>query len=243
MGFQGDFTRSALGEGRALPVGGLCGIMVLNDRSFNSGEPKVNMADSPSPALPSPRETLLRAAFQRFVRQGYHGTSMRQIARDAGMALGNIYNYFASKEALFAAVLEAYHPYRDILPLLEQSPGEGVEDFVRQAAARIVEVLQQRPDLLHLLLIEIVEFQSRHTAALYQALLPRIEALAQRLRDYPRLRPLPALTLLRAFIGILWADHLLSQGLGSAASSSLDDLISIYLYGVMQREAPGEVAP
>lgn len=189
------------------------------------------------------RETLLQVAMRRFVQQGYHGTSMRQIARDAGMSLSNIYNYFPGKEALFAAVLEAYHPYHEILPLLEQSRGERLEDFIRQAAQHIHQVLQQRSDVLHLMLIEIVEFQGRHTHALYQALLPRIEALTRRLRDYPRLRPLPPLTMLRAFLGILWADYLLTQGVGGAKPASLDDLVTIFLYGVVQREPGDEVTP
>ncbi len=189
-----------------------------------------------------PREALLQAALRRFVRQGYHGTSMRQIARDAGMALGNIYNYFPSKEALFAAVLDAHHPYRDLLPLLEQSTGERVEDFVRQAAQRVAEIMEERPDFLHLILIEIVEFQGRHTATLYEKLLPRIEALTQRLKDYPRLRPLPPLTLLRAFLGMLWADYLLRQGVGEQQAASLDDLISIFLHGVLQPDPCEEVA-
>lgn len=189
------------------------------------------------------RETLLQVAMRRFVQQGYHGTSMRQIARDAGMSLSNIYNYFPGKEALFAAVLEAYHPYHEILPLLEQSRGERLEDFIRQAAQHIHQVLQQRSDVLHLMLIEIVEFQGRHTHALYQALLPRIEALTRRLRDYPRLRPLPPLTMLRAFLGILWADYLLTQGVGSATPASLDDLVTIFLYGVVQHEPGDEVTP
>ncbi len=189
------------------------------------------------------REKLLQVALRRFAAQGYHGTSMRQIARDAGTSLSNIYNYFPSKEALFAAVLETYHPYHDILPLLEQSEGERLEDFLRQAAARIHEVLEQRSELMHLLLIEIVEFQGRHTAALYQALLPRIEALTRRLKDYPRLRPLPPLTMVRAFLGLLWADYLLRQGVGREAPSSLDDLMTIFLYGVVQRGPGDEVTP
>ena len=192
---------------------------------------------------PSIRETLLRAALRRFVQQGYHGTSMRQIARDAGMSLSNIYNYFPSKEALFAAVLEAFHPYHDILPSLEQSTGARLEEFLREAAERIHTLLEQRPELLHLLLIEIVEFQGRHTQALYQALLPRIEALTRRLQDYPRLRPLPPLTMVRAFLGLLWADYLLRQGMGSQAPASLDDLLTIFLYGVVKHEPGNEVTP
>ena len=33
------------------------------------------------------------AALRIFTRQGYHGTSVREIADEAGISLGNIYNY------------------------------------------------------------------------------------------------------------------------------------------------------
>jgi AcrR family transcriptional regulator len=43
------------------------------------------------------RETILDAARQLFIQQGYHGTSMRQIASQAGIALGSLYNHFPNK--------------------------------------------------------------------------------------------------------------------------------------------------
>lgn len=47
------------------------------------------------------RESILEGAYQLFLRQGYHGTSMRQIAEEAGIALGGIYNHFSGKEEIF----------------------------------------------------------------------------------------------------------------------------------------------
>jgi TetR/AcrR family transcriptional repressor of nem operon len=48
------------------------------------------------------------AAISLFLEHGYHATSMRQIADQAGLALGGIYNHFKSKEALAAEILTAY---------------------------------------------------------------------------------------------------------------------------------------
>ena len=45
------------------------------------------------------------AAVELFMEHGYHATSMRQIAEHAGLALGGIYNHFASKEELFEATI------------------------------------------------------------------------------------------------------------------------------------------
>src|SRR5882762_6478245 len=41
------------------------------------------------------------AALQVFVKQGFHGTSIRDIANASGVSIGNIYNYYKTKEDLY----------------------------------------------------------------------------------------------------------------------------------------------
>ncbi|WP_369135863.1 TetR/AcrR family transcriptional regulator [Modestobacter sp. I12A-02662] len=53
------------------------------------------------------RSRIRDAALRCFADQGYAGTSMAGIAAAAGTAPANVYRYFASKEALFAAVVPA----------------------------------------------------------------------------------------------------------------------------------------
>ncbi len=60
-------------------------------------------------SLPEPRERILRGAALAMSAHGFHGMSMRELARTAGMSLSNLYNYFASKEEiLFALQKEAF---------------------------------------------------------------------------------------------------------------------------------------
>jgi len=51
------------------------------------------------------RDRITGAALQCFADQGYPGTSVAAIAAAAETAPGNVYRYFASKQALFDAVL------------------------------------------------------------------------------------------------------------------------------------------
>ncbi|MFO0744466.1 MAG: helix-turn-helix domain-containing protein [Myxococcota bacterium] len=51
------------------------------------------------------RQRILDAGLEVFAREGYASATMAHIARAAGLSTGNIYRYFATKEALFAAVL------------------------------------------------------------------------------------------------------------------------------------------
>ncbi len=63
------------------------------------------------------RARIVEAAYQLFMSQGYHATSMRQIVEKAGITMGGIYTHFACKEAIWEAVFMAKHPYHEILTL------------------------------------------------------------------------------------------------------------------------------
>ncbi len=50
------------------------------------------------------RNQILDAAWGCFARDGYHGTSMQDIATEAGLSAGAIYRYFDGKEAVLHAI-------------------------------------------------------------------------------------------------------------------------------------------
>jgi AcrR family transcriptional regulator len=52
------------------------------------------------------RRTILDAAREAFVRDGYEGVSMRQLAEKVGCSHGNLYLHFKDKEALFDCLVE-----------------------------------------------------------------------------------------------------------------------------------------
>lgn len=51
------------------------------------------------------RQAILNSAIDRFVKEGYSGSSMREIAKGAQVTVGNLYRYFESKESLLEAIL------------------------------------------------------------------------------------------------------------------------------------------
>jgi AcrR family transcriptional regulator len=52
------------------------------------------------------RQALLEAAIVRFAREGYRGTSVADVCRDAGLSTTASYPYFANKEVLFVAAVD-----------------------------------------------------------------------------------------------------------------------------------------
>lgn len=56
---------------------------------------------------PERRAQLLEVARLAFGRSGFHGVSMEEVAREAGVTKPVLYDHFPSKEALFLALLDA----------------------------------------------------------------------------------------------------------------------------------------
>jgi AcrR family transcriptional regulator len=61
------------------------------------------------------RQSLLAAAVARFARDGFRGSSVADICRDAGLSTTASYPYFSNKEALFVAAVD-----EDVAQLINQ---------------------------------------------------------------------------------------------------------------------------
>ncbi len=187
------------------------------------------------------RAKIVEAAYGLFLKHGFHGASMRQIANGAGLALGGIYNHFASKEEIFAAVLDDYHPYHTVMPALEQSQGETVEAFMRDAASRIHESVKgSETRLMPLVFIEVVEFQGRHLKDLAERLFPSLLGFLQRLSERQgELRSLPLPVLLRTFLGLMIGYLLTEMVLRNSPLFKqmnydwFGGMVEIYLHGIL----------
>ncbi len=64
-------------------------------------------------------DSVLRIAFDQVWRKGLRGAALSDIAREAGMQRGSLYNAFGSKEALFLAAYARYAG--DYLASIEQT--------------------------------------------------------------------------------------------------------------------------
>jgi len=62
------------------------------------------------------RERIVKAATLEFFEKGFESSSLRKIARDAGITPGNLYRYFDNKEALYESIVgESYRKLNHIL--------------------------------------------------------------------------------------------------------------------------------
>lgn len=73
------------------------------------------------------RQTILDAAQQAFIEDGYENTSMDRIAELAGASKRTVYNHFSSKEELFQAVIERLLRDAYALKQIPYDPGNSLE--------------------------------------------------------------------------------------------------------------------
>lgn len=85
------------------------------------------------------RQRLLEIAVARFAADGYRRTSVSDIARDADLTPAAVYAYFAGKEALFQAAVDA-----DASALIEASRTEVENLAMREGVGAMVSVLIRR---------------------------------------------------------------------------------------------------
>ena len=50
-------------------------------------------------------QVLKQAAYDVFSKKGYKATAISEVVKQAGMAVGSFYNYYASKEVIFLAIV------------------------------------------------------------------------------------------------------------------------------------------
>jgi TetR/AcrR family transcriptional regulator, transcriptional repressor for nem operon len=75
--------------------------MTNSELTVSTGTPAV-------PATPGKRERLVAAAAQMLHRQGAEATTLADIAKAAGIPVGNVYYYFKTKNDIIAAVIDAH---------------------------------------------------------------------------------------------------------------------------------------
>ena len=82
------------------------------------------------------RANLLECAISNFTARGYHGTSMRDIASDAGVTVASIYHHFPSKQDILQEIMvrtmtDTIAMTRSALVAAENVPSVQLEAVVR----------------------------------------------------------------------------------------------------------------
>ncbi len=89
------------------------------------------------------REDILRAALRLFVRKGYAGTKVGDIAEAVGMSTGLMFHYFESKEALYEELVG--FGVEGPMAMMEGGAEGDALAFFEEAAESILAFLREDP--------------------------------------------------------------------------------------------------
>ena len=97
----------------------------------------------------SKSDRILSAALDLFSAQGFHGTSMQQIATAAGVSKGLLFHHFADKARLLDALIDALQ--QQLAPQATAVPNASATEAFRSIINQIFNHLQQAQPLVKLL--------------------------------------------------------------------------------------------
>ena len=202
------------------------------------------------------RRQILDASLRLFSEHGFARTTVRDIARNAGITDAAIYYHFASKQDLLEALFEE----KGIVPALqelEQAAGElAPRDALLSIGRQAMSLMESSRDFLRLVFMEALGSEPGAVAQ-YRSLMERWEkGLSRLLRVYMQrgqLRQVDADLAARQMVTVVFAaflDALLgrfgpSQGKGGELSPALDSYLTVSLDNILSGilTSPAATAP
>lgn len=135
-------------------------------------------------------DALIEATARILVREGFDRASTNRIAEEAGVSIGSLYQYYPSKEALVAAVIDRHQ--QELMQVVRNALAEvsalPLEEGVRRLVAVAIDAHRVNPKLHRVLAEQIprtgrlknVEAFNRETYALFRSYLEshRVEVRA-----------------------------------------------------------------
>lgn len=112
------------------------------------------------------------AAKELFIKQGFHATSMRDIAKSANSSLGNLYNYYQTKEAILESIIGKYQKTIDqkLQDVFAQSDEPLEPESLLAMGQMVKDLVNNHHDFWLLMYIDVLEFQNRHFRKLFEGL-------------------------------------------------------------------------
>lgn len=187
------------------------------------------------------RTRILRAAQKLFSRQGYDGTTTRDLASEAGIAEGTIFRHFPNKKAILIEV--ATQGWVEILTdLLTELSEMGSYKAVAQVMHRRMLNLRENADMLRVCFMEAQfhpELRDRIQAEVIGKMTEVAEAFFQTAMDKGIYRRMNPRIVAQVFLGMFTIagfsqDTLLEEGASPKAIQEMaEGLADIFLNGVL----------
>jgi AcrR family transcriptional regulator len=192
------------------------------------------------------REQIMTAANKVFVRNGFHGTTIAEVAKEASLPFDAVYQYFDSKDALFHALIaaEGYALRTHVSVALAKTGTQfGFAEAPFRASLRATfEFFDANPDTAKLLFRDAYALDSRfdkQLGGIYERIIDDIESLvvaAQDRGDVVAVPPRLVAYMLTVLIGHM-ARRRLTTDDGLSAAEATDLVVALVIKGLRPSES------
>jgi AcrR family transcriptional regulator len=123
-------------------------------------------------AMEEKRGRIEDAAKELFIKRGFHATSMRDISRGTGTSLGNLYNYYRTKEDILESIIAKYQKVIDarLRAVFEQLEEPFNPESLGAFGQMVREMVSTHSDFWLLMYIDVLEFENRHFRKMFDGL-------------------------------------------------------------------------
>ena len=196
-----------------------------------------------APGLEKDTETkILQAAQRLFARQGYGGTTTRDLAQAAGVAEGTLFRHFESKKAILVKV--ASDGWTELLTdLLTELSEMANYKAIDQVMLHRINDIHHDADLMRVCFMEAQlhpELQGQVQSEILATMIDVTEAFFQTAIDRGIYRPVNPRVLAQIFLGMFAISGFTHSALGEQASASeqtqafAKGLADVFLNGVLK---------
>lgn len=189
------------------------------------------------------------AARELFIKQGFHATSMRDIAKTAEVSLGNLYNYYETKEAIYQSIINRYSEIvnQKLSDIFEQIDEPLEPSNLRNFGKMVGELVNEHSDFWLLMYIDVLEFQNSHFRKMFEGLTIRFSKVFgdkfAEAKDRGDLRTGVDATVAFTAVYMQFFNYFLveklfggNQHLGLNDDQALNHLTKIFAYGTLSEE-------
>lgn len=191
---------------------------------------------------PERRQQIIEAAADLFARNGFRGTTTREVAAAAGVSEAAVFKHFATKEELYAAIIEAKAQTEEILSSAIAAARERDDAQVLRSLAReLIGRTQTDPTLMRLLFFSALEGHALSDMFFRSGVQRMDDFLSGYIADRVAagaFRPVDPIQAAWNFIGMVTHHLLLRELFGQKAPPHLttervvEEMVTMFLQGV-----------
>jgi len=185
------------------------------------------------------REQILEAATRVFAEKGFRRATTREVAREAGVSEGTIYNYFEDKDALLVAILDGLNETERRAEDFEEGMATDFRGFLQEYLRRRMHLIWENREVFRVVLSEMLVNADLRVRYLRQVVEPTMGIAEENFRSRMKQgevrqtdAPLATRSVAGAVLGLLVLGLLGDEEISSRPDEVPDVLAGLLIHGL-----------